>query len=131
MLIDGPSSSCCFVRYTPRTSSQIFFIFAQLCVVKRGARESPEPLWSRHARPTNSLPSCALSHAVVVRLTGGAIWCLCFQGTVQQIANGDLLRPLLIECWDYDRAGGHDFIGACSASIMDMQVRRRDAFPFS
>ncbi|CAN0430832.1 unnamed protein product, partial [Laminaria digitata] len=42
------------------------------------------------------------------------------QGTVQQIANGDLLRPLRIECWDYDRAGGHDFIGSCSASINDM-----------
>lgn len=44
------------------------------------------------------------------------------QGTVQQIANGDLLRPLLLECWDYDRAGGHDFIGGCAASIADMQV---------
>lgn len=44
------------------------------------------------------------------------------QGTVQQISNGDLLRPLLIECWDYDAGGGHDFIGSCTASIMDMQV---------
>lgn len=44
------------------------------------------------------------------------------QGTVQQLANGDLLRPLRVECWDYDRAGGHDFIGGCSASIADMQV---------
>ncbi|CAM9714165.1 unnamed protein product [Ectocarpus sp. 12 AP-2014] len=43
------------------------------------------------------------------------------QGTVQQLANGDLLRPLRVECWDYDRAGGHDFIGGCSASITDMQ----------
>ncbi|CAM9335688.1 unnamed protein product, partial [Hapterophycus canaliculatus] len=42
-------------------------------------------------------------------------------GTVQQLANGDLLRPLIVECWDYDRAGGHDFIGGCSASIADMQ----------
>lgn len=44
------------------------------------------------------------------------------QGTVQQLANGDLLRPLQVECWDYDRAGGHDYIGGCSASIADMQV---------
>lgn len=44
------------------------------------------------------------------------------QGTVQQISNGDLLRPMRIECWDYDRGGGHDFIGSCSASIADMQV---------
>lgn len=43
------------------------------------------------------------------------------QGTVQQISNGDLLRPMRIECWDYDRGGGHDFIGSCSASIADMQ----------
>lgn len=49
--------------------------------------------------------------------------CVCVQGTVQQLANGDLLRPLRVECWDYDRAGGHDFIGGCSASITDMQVR--------
>ena len=44
------------------------------------------------------------------------------QGTVQQIANGDLMRPLLIECWDYDRTSGHDFIGSCKASIADLQV---------
>lgn len=54
----------------------------------------------------------------------GCVWVCCVraQGTVQQIANGDLMRPLLIECWDYDRAGDHDFIGGCNASIADMQV---------
>lgn len=60
------------------------------------------PLWLFHCRPVSRDDS---------------------QGTVQQIANGDLLRPLRIECWDYDRAGGHDFIGSCSASIGDMLVR--------
>lgn len=42
---------------------------------------------------------------------------------MQQLANGDLLRPLYIECWDYDRTGQHDFIGRCEASIADMLVR--------
>lgn len=70
------------------------------------------------------VPVCVWS----VLVDGGVFVCtgvmqlLCGQGTVQQIANGDLMRPLLIECWDYDRAGGHDYIGGCSASIADMQV---------
>ncbi len=74
------------------------------------------------------LGSCSTVPRIVARVV--VVCCPCVfvgpsgaQGTVQQLSNGDLLRPLLIECWDYDRAGGHDFIGGCSASIADMQVR--------
>ncbi|CAM9691558.1 unnamed protein product [Choristocarpus tenellus] len=44
------------------------------------------------------------------------------QGSVQRLVNGDLYRPLRFDCWDYDLGGGHDFIGSCEASIIDLQV---------
>ncbi|CAN0494040.1 unnamed protein product, partial [Discosporangium mesarthrocarpum] len=41
---------------------------------------------------------------------------------MQQLANGDKLHPLQVDCYDYDFGGGHDFIGGCEASIADFQV---------
>jgi len=39
---------------------------------------------------------------------------------LQQLCNGDRFRPLLIECYDWDRVGTHDYIGCCKTSLEDL-----------
>jgi Ca2+-dependent lipid-binding protein len=39
---------------------------------------------------------------------------------LQQLCNGDRLRPLLIECYDWDRAGTHNYIGSCKTNLEDL-----------
>ena len=34
-----------------------------------------------------------------------------------KLCEGAWARPLQLEVWDWDRDGGHDFIGGCSTSL--------------
>jgi hypothetical protein len=43
-----------------------------------------------------------------------------FTVTSQKLCNGDLDRPLLVECWDWDRRGSHDFIGSAQTSLRQL-----------
>lgn len=132
--------------YVVQESLLAVLLGARLLFQRMPANKAGEQLLFRHAtaacwfscRPpffTRILPSCRLGCACVCPRENSVLLLLCVpsalflparvcgaQGTVQQLANGDLLRPLRVECWDYDRAGGHDFIGGCAASIADMQV---------
>mmetsp|Transcript_19842 Transcript_19842/g.25653 ORF Transcript_19842/g.25653 Transcript_19842/m.25653 type:complete len:588 (+) Transcript_19842:125-1888(+) len=49
------------------------------------------------------------------------------QSSVQQLANGDVYRPLQFECFDYDKNGSHDLIGKCQASIAEIQTFLKQA----
>lgn len=40
--------------------------------------------------------------------------------TQQAICNGDYLRPLRLEVWDWDRDGSHDLIGMISTSLQGL-----------
>lgn len=52
----------------------------------------------------------------------------------QALCNGDYLRPLQLEVWDWDRDGDHDCMGRLTSSLqgllegqgreMDLEVRR-------
>lgn len=36
---------------------------------------------------------------------------------ISTLCNGDLTLPLEIQCWDWDKHGGHDFIGSCRVTL--------------
>ena len=40
--------------------------------------------------------------------------------SVQQLANGDMHRPLRIEVWDYESDGKHDAMGMVETSLAEM-----------
>jgi len=42
------------------------------------------------------------------------------QVSIQQLANGDVYRPLLVECLDYDRSGTHQLIGSYQTSVQKL-----------
>ena len=43
--------------------------------------------------------------------------------TMQRLCNGDPYRPLQVECFDWDKDGSHELIGACSTSLDDLLKR--------
>ncbi|KAK6748025.1 hypothetical protein RB195_000940 [Necator americanus] len=43
-----------------------------------------------------------------------------FEVNVKSLCAGDRSRPFLVECFDYDRDGGHDFIGSCEVSLSQL-----------
>mmetsp|Transcript_26750 Transcript_26750/g.35145 ORF Transcript_26750/g.35145 Transcript_26750/m.35145 type:complete len:588 (+) Transcript_26750:60-1823(+) len=40
--------------------------------------------------------------------------------TLQQIANGDMYRPVVFELFNWQRSGDHSLIGSCEASVDDL-----------
>ena len=40
---------------------------------------------------------------------------------VRAVCNGDYDRVIKIECYDWDKDGGHDFIGECFSSINELK----------
>lgn len=44
-----------------------------------------------------------------------------FQASYSQLCNCDPQRPLLVEVFDADLSGAHDFIGACTTSLSQLQ----------
>ncbi|KAK5970680.1 C2 calcium-dependent membrane targeting and Copine domain containing protein [Trichostrongylus colubriformis] len=40
-----------------------------------------------------------------------------FEVNVKMLCSNDYKRPILIECFDYDWDGGHDFIGSCQVTL--------------
>eukprot|EP01129_Flabellula_baltica_P008548 TRINITY_DN340_c0_g1_i4.p1 TRINITY_DN340_c0_g1~~TRINITY_DN340_c0_g1_i4.p1 ORF type:complete len:763 (-),score=172.10 TRINITY_DN340_c0_g1_i4:17-2305(-) len=47
---------------------------------------------------------------------------------VQTLCNGDMLRPLLVECYDWNKSGKHDFIGSFSTNLETLLADSRE-FP--
>eukprot|EP00899_Mesostigma_viride_P020464 jgi/Mesvir1/28419/Mv15848-RA.1 len=43
------------------------------------------------------------------------------RATMQQLCNGDVDRPLLVECLDWNRSGLHSHIGATTVSLRDLE----------
>eukprot|EP00128_Syssomonas_multiformis_P017406 Colp12_sorted_trinity150504_noHs@27058 len=43
-----------------------------------------------------------------------------FELGLATLANGDLQKELLIECYDWDKDGSHDLIGVCRASVAQL-----------
>ncbi len=43
--------------------------------------------------------------------------------TMQRLCNGDPYRPVLIECFDWDKDGSHELIGNCRTSLDDLVQR--------
>eukprot|EP00742_Colponemidia_sp_Colp-10_P002200 GILJ01002352.1.p1 GENE.GILJ01002352.1~~GILJ01002352.1.p1 ORF type:complete len:570 (+),score=97.05 GILJ01002352.1:35-1711(+) len=43
-----------------------------------------------------------------------------FQVPVQKLCNGDLMRPLLIQCWDWDSDGTSDYIGEFQTTVQEL-----------
>lgn len=47
-----------------------------------------------------------------------------------RLCNGDVYRPLMIEVWDYDDDGKHDFMGQVATSVDSMlKLQDGDALP--
>lgn len=44
-----------------------------------------------------------------------------FKASYSQLCNCDPERPLLVEVFDADVGGAHDFIGACTTSLQQLQ----------
>lgn len=47
-----------------------------------------------------------------------------FNISIQTLCRGNLDVPFIIECWDADRSGNHDFIGRATTTIRELQVMR-------
>ena len=45
------------------------------------------------------------------------------QLSMQQLCNGDPLRPLLVECFSWNKSGAHELLGATSTSVDALQRR--------
>jgi hypothetical protein len=43
--------------------------------------------------------------------------------SMQRLCNGDPYRPVLLECFDWDKDGSHDLIGTCRTSLDDLSKR--------
>ncbi|KAL6739698.1 hypothetical protein Aduo_013123 [Ancylostoma duodenale] len=43
-----------------------------------------------------------------------------FEVNVKMLCFGDRNRPFLVECFDFDRDGGHDFIGSCEVPLSQL-----------
>ncbi len=43
--------------------------------------------------------------------------------TMQRLCNGDPYRPLLLECFDWDKDGSHELIGTAQSSVDDLMRR--------
>lgn len=43
-----------------------------------------------------------------------------FKVKLQTLCNGDIYRPIKIECWDHEGSGKHDYIGEVTVSINDV-----------
>ena len=43
-----------------------------------------------------------------------------FEVSLVSLCNGDKLRPIKIECYDWDSDGSHDFIGECNVTVDEM-----------
>lgn len=56
---------------------------------------------------------CACAHAALTAQ----------QLTLSELCNGDLSRPLLFECYDWDAHGAHDLIGTFRTTVLEMQQR--------
>lgn len=42
------------------------------------------------------------------------------KGTTAQLANGDLLRPMRVECFDWNKSGNHTLIGQAETSLTQL-----------
>lgn len=43
--------------------------------------------------------------------------------SMQRLCNGDPYRPVLLECFDWDKDGSHDLIGTCRTTLDDLSKR--------
>eukprot|EP01129_Flabellula_baltica_P002827 TRINITY_DN1272_c0_g1_i1.p1 TRINITY_DN1272_c0_g1~~TRINITY_DN1272_c0_g1_i1.p1 ORF type:complete len:755 (-),score=168.13 TRINITY_DN1272_c0_g1_i1:67-2331(-) len=56
----------------------------------------------------------------VIKKTLDPDWALAIT-TTQALTNGDYLRPMLFECYDWNKSGRHDFIGSFTTTLQDMK----------
>ncbi|GKT32155.1 Copine like protein, partial [Aduncisulcus paluster] len=82
-----------------------------------------------------SSPSCStswyLSHKTeVIRKTLDPCW-KPFTVNLQSLCNGDLGRPIKIECWDWDRVSSDDFIGSVITDVNELHKlsQSKDGLP--
>eukprot|EP01087_Luapelamoeba_hula_P007490 TRINITY_DN1839_c0_g1_i1.p1 TRINITY_DN1839_c0_g1~~TRINITY_DN1839_c0_g1_i1.p1 ORF type:complete len:899 (-),score=122.24 TRINITY_DN1839_c0_g1_i1:13-2649(-) len=47
-----------------------------------------------------------------------------FSISIEQLNNGDPQRPLLIEVWDWNRSGSHEFIGSFTTTQVDLLTKK-------
>ena len=56
----------------------------------------------------------------VIKITLNPTW-RPFTVPVRAVCNGDYDRVIKIECYDWDKDGGHDFIGECFSSLNELK----------
>lgn len=47
-----------------------------------------------------------------------------FELPLARLNGGDLTKPILFQCFDWDKVGTHDFIGEFRASVQQIQSKR-------
>ncbi|RCN53476.1 C2 domain protein [Ancylostoma caninum] len=52
-----------------------------------------------------------------------------FRVNLQILCGGDRRRPFLIECWDHEYDGSHQFIGSCEISAEEILTRTTTSIP--
>lgn len=70
----------------------------------------------RQLHATDSLPAESLKSPVLFVSCFAAPPLICLQA----ICNGDYLRPLRLEVWDWDRDGSHELMGRVTTSLQGL-----------